>query len=224
MPSSVGSQSVGDMPRTDLEWLQGHFEALFVSDHRARLVVRHWGGEGLAPRFVFGRTRLGCMWRFGAGEADEVVRTLPLVDPEHEVWLSHLRSDDYARLPSTHRYRLRLGTSLWLGSRNTLQLHADVIDVRPITQGEPAGYRLEPAADDGHLVMIAAGTANGVTPLPDGRCPFHHDRHRMPLHEAPHMHTSMCLVARGATVPAIGDWVDVQRPLTMTAVDQYDWR
>ena len=155
---------------------------------------------------------------------DEVVRTLPLVDPEHEVWLSHLRPDDYARLPSTHRYRLRLGTSLWLGSRNTLQLHADVIDVRPITQGEPAGYRLEPAADDGHLVMIAAGTANGVTPLPDGRSPFHHDRQRMPLHEAPHMHTSMCLVARGATVPAIGDWVDVQRPLTMTAVDQYDWR
>jgi hypothetical protein len=71
--------------------------------------------------------------------------------------------------------------------------------------------------------MIGAGTANGVTALPDGRSPFHFGRRRMPLHEPPHMHTSMVLVATGDPLPTIGDRVDLQRPLTMTAVDRYDW-
>jgi hypothetical protein len=34
------------------------------------------------------------------------------------------------------------------------------------------------------------------------------------------MHTSMVLVDREQEPPAIGDWVDVQRPLITTWVDQ----
>ena len=72
----VDSQSVRNRPQIDLEWLDGHFEALCLSNRQARWVVRRAAGEGPPPRFVFGRTRLGCLWRFGASESDEVVRTL----------------------------------------------------------------------------------------------------------------------------------------------------
>jgi hypothetical protein len=37
------------------------------------------------------------------------------------------------------------------------------------------------------------------------------------------MHASMCFVPEGRIGPAIGDRVDVQRPLTMTLVDEFEW-
>ena len=73
------------------------------------------------------------------------------------------------------------------------------------------------------LVMIGAGTANGVHPLADGRSPFHFERTRMALLEPPHMHTSMIFVPDDEPCPRPGDWVDLQRPLTMTAVDELRW-
>jgi hypothetical protein len=53
--------------------------------------------------------------------------------------------------------------------------------------------------------------------------PFHFERTRLALHEPPHMHTSMCFVPAGMPRPDIGERVDVQRPLTMTTVDQFEW-
>jgi alanine racemase len=156
--------------------------------------------------------------------ADEISRRLGDIDADLEVWVSHLDAAAYASLPSTHRYRLRLGTSLWIGDRSLLELSADVLDVRPVDAGTPAGYRLGVVPGSGHLVMIGAGTANGVTPLPDGRSPFHFQRQRLALHEPPHMHTSMTFVPGGGPLPAIGDRVDLQRPLTMTTVDVVEWR
>jgi alanine racemase len=148
---------------------------------------------------------------------------LDQVDLELTVWVSHLDPTTYASLPGTHRYRLRLGTSLWHGDKSHLQLRADVLDVRRIRSGTPAGYHQTPVAHDGHLVMIGAGTANGVTALPDGRSPFHFERNRLALHEPAHMHTSMVFVPDGAPLPEVGGRVDVQRPLTMTTVDSYEW-
>jgi alanine racemase len=163
-----------------------------------------------------------------AGRPDDhrldVERAIADVDPSVPVWVSHLDADNYAALPPTHRYRLRLGTSLWHGDKSFLHLGTDVLDVRPVRAGQPAGYRQHPVAADGHLVMIGAGTANGVTELADGRSPFHHQRRRLALHEPPHMHTSMVFVAAGEPVPGIGARVDLQRPLTTTLVDEYEWR
>ena len=162
-----------------------------------------------------------------AGSADdhrqEIVARLPTIDPELPVWISHLDPATSATLPSSHTYRLRLGTALWHGDKSFLHLDADVLDVRPVRAGERAGYRLAPVDGDGHLVMIGAGTANGVAPLPDGRSPFHFARHRLALHEPPHMHTSMVFVPADEPVPAVGDRVDLQRPLTTTLVDEYVW-
>jgi hypothetical protein len=98
-----------------------------------------------------------------------------------------------------------------------------VLETRPIGAGTAAGYHQRSVRTDGHLVMIGAGTASGVTVLPDGRSPFHLERRRLELLEPPHMHTSMAFVPAGDRVPAVGARVDLQRPLTMTTVDAVDW-
>ena len=156
-----------------------------------------------------------------------VTAALADVDPSLPVWLSHLDADAYASLPDTHTFRLRLGTALWHGDKSALHLTADVLDVRPVRAGQSAGYRLGSVDTAGHLVMIGAGTANGITMIDEGASgslsPFHHRRERMILHEPPHMHTSMAFVPAGAPLPTIGDRVDVQRPLHMTIVDEYEW-
>lgn len=153
----------------------------------------------------------------------DIVRHLPQIDPSLDVWVSHLAPTTYETLPSSHRYKLRVGTYLWHGDREALRLEADVLDIRPVTAGQSAGYRLTPVPGDGTLVMIGAGTANGITSLTDGRSPFHFDRRRLNLLEAPHMHTSMVFVPSGSPCPVTGDWIDVQRPLTMTAYDELRW-
>jgi alanine racemase len=155
--------------------------------------------------------------------ANEIRQVLDHVDPDLTVWTSHLDPTTYASLPPTHTYRLRLGTSLWHGNKSLLQLGADVLDVRAVRAGDPAGYRQSVVVGDGNLVMIGAGTANGITPLPDGRSPFHFEQRRLVLHEPPHMHTSMAFVPDGTSVPDVGRRVDVQRPLTMTTVDTFEW-
>ena len=153
----------------------------------------------------------------------DIVARLPEIDTSLDVWVSHVAPATYETLPDSHRYHLRLGSYLWHGDRESLHLEADVIDARPATAGSRAGYHLTPVPADGTLVMIGAGTANGVHPLADGRSPFHFERTRMALLEPPHMHTSMTFVPDGEPCPRPGDWVDLQRPLTMTAVDELRW-
>jgi hypothetical protein len=154
---------------------------------------------------------------------NEIATLLDQLDPELDVWLSHLSPMACDSLPGTHRYRLRVGTWLWHGDKSFLHLTADVLATREVRAGDHAGYRLVPLPDDGTLVMIGAGSAHGIAPLADGRSPFHHRRRRLTLLEAPHMHTSMVFVPNGEPVPAVGDRVDVQRPLISTHVDRIEW-
>ncbi len=162
-----------------------------------------------------------------AGDDDDhrldIVRHLPDIDPSLDIWVSHLSPSTYESLPATHHYKLRLGTYLWHGDREALQLEADVLDTRQVDAGDRAGYRLSPVPADGTLVMIGAGTANGVTTLADGRSPFHFRHQRVGLLEPPHMHTSMVFVPAGEPCPTTGDWVDLQRPLTATTTDELRW-
>ncbi|MDJ0770384.1 MAG: alanine racemase [Ilumatobacter sp.] len=154
---------------------------------------------------------------------DQIVRQLPDIDPSLDVWVSHLAPTTYETLPDSHRYKLRLGTYLWHGDREALRLEADVLETRPVRAGMTAGYRLTEVAGDGTMLMVGAGTANNVVALPDGRSPFHFHRTRLALHEPPHMHTSMVFVPAGDACPGVGDWVDLQRPLTQTHVDELRW-
>ena len=158
---------------------------------------------------------------------DDIAHWLNVLDPEDEVWVSHLSLDGYAALRDAwpdRRFRIRQGTALWHGDKAALQLGAEVLDVRPARAGTVAGYRQVEMPADGRLVMVGAGTAHGVHPLPDGRSPFHFDGRRLPLLEPPHMHTSMVVAAAGAPAPDVGAHVDVQRPLISTYVDEVRWR
>jgi len=158
-----------------------------------------------------------------AGDPCEVDDWLARVPPGATVAVSHLDAaalhDLRARHPG-HRLPIRLGTALWHGGKEALALRADVVDVRPATT-PVAGYRHRalPVAG-GTLVMVGAGTAHGVRPLPDGRSPFHFARRRLDLVEPPHMHTSMVWVPDGAPCPTEGDEVDVQVPLTYVHPDR----
>lgn len=162
-----------------------------------------------------------------AGSDDEhierIVDYLPRLDPSMELWISHVSAEGLRALPDNRTWRVRLGTSLWHGAREALHLSAEVLDVRPVRAGERAGYRQVTVPGDGYLVMVGAGTANGVHPLDDGRSPFHHHRTRLPLVEPPHMHTSMLFCSDDSSCPSVGDWLDLQRPLTWTAIDELIW-
>ena len=167
-----------------------------------------------------------------AAQVAEIEAWLPVLDAEEALAdvplsVSHLDAPTVTALAARHphrRFELRSGTALWHGDKSCLHLGADVVDVRPVGAGTAVGYRGSVVPDDGWLVMVGAGSTHGVAPLPDGRSPFHHLRHRLALVEGPHMHTSMCFVPVDAPVPAIGDWVDVQRPLIAVAADEVIWR
>ncbi len=162
-------------------------------------------------------------------ELDALVPHLPT---DAEVWVSHLAPDAFHTLQQTHphrRWSVRVGTRLWHGvpRGGFLHLTADVLDTRPVRAGDVAGYRHTPVPFDGTLVAIGAGSSAGIALLDDAdparRSPFHFARHRLTLLEPPHMHTSLAVVAAGDPCPAVGDRVDVQRPLTTTVVDEVEW-
>jgi alanine racemase len=163
-------------------------------------------------------------------ESDRVAELeawLDAVDAGQPLWLSHLSPQSYGDLRSRHpdrQFRLRLGTALWHGDKSFLQLTADVLAVHDVRAGDCAGYQLIEVPGNGRLVLVSAGSAHGVAPLPDGASPFHFERTRLMMLEPPHMHTSMLFVPDGQSCPSQGDSVDVQRPLITTLVDRIDWK
>ena len=158
-----------------------------------------------------------------AGDAAEVEAWLPHLPGDAQLTVSHVDAGSLDRVRARHpgrRIVVRLGTALWHGDKSFLALRADVIEVRTVRARERAGYRLVDTPAAGTLVMVGAGTAHGVHPLPDGRSPFHFARRRLALLEPPHMHTSMVFVPAGDPIPAVGDEIDVQQPLTYVRVDR----
>lgn len=162
----------------------------------------------------------------------EVDAWMPLLPPTAEVWVSHLRPDTFHALSAAHparRFRIRVGTALWHGTPrgHFLHLTADVVQTQQVRAGETAGYLQTAVPFDATLVAIGAGSANGIALLDDAdptrRSPFHFQRQRLALLERPHMHTSLAVVPVGQRCPRVGDWVDVQRPLISTAVDELLW-
>jgi alanine racemase len=131
---------------------------------------------------------------------------------------AQLMSEDPKRAIET-----RMGTQLWHGTKEHFSLHAEVLAVHQCSAGETVGYRATTVPGDGRLVVIAAGTAQGVSPLPNGDSPFHFARTRMTLVEHPYMHSALTFVPEGQSCPEVGDVVDVQRPLTMVHADVVEW-
>jgi alanine racemase len=157
---------------------------------------------------------------------DEVEGWLADLPPELPLGVSHLDPSTYRRLIEQHgerRFHIRCGTSLWHRDKSLLYLSADVLDMHAVTEGETVGYTGATIPTNGHVVLVGAGSAHGVRSFDDGRSPFHFAHHRLQLLEPAHMHTSMLFVPSGQECPAVGERVDVQRPLTHTLVDELEW-
>jgi alanine racemase len=182
-------------------------------------------------------------------QLDEVERLMTDVVAaglDDTVWVSHLtvaELDTLRRRWPDVRFRPRIGTELWLGDRGCLQVRATVLDAHPVERGESYGYRGRTAPRRGHLLVVAGGTSHGIgLEAPAGeaglraravslakggleaaglvRSPYVVDgRHRL-FAEPPHMQASMLFLPAGATVPAVGDEVDVRVRFTTTHVDR----
>jgi alanine racemase len=163
----------------------------------------------------------------------EIRAWLPHLPPDLPLWVSHLSAASFRRLRtevSDRDVRIRVGTALWHGVQrgDFLRLTTDVLGVTPVRGGDRVGYHASIAPSDGSVVTLGAGTASGIAPLdtndPARRSPFHFARRRLALVEGPHMHASLVFVPGGEPCPAVGDEVDVQRPLVTTNADDVRWR
>ena len=122
-----------------------------------------------------------------------------------------------------NKIRARSGTALWLGDKSMTHLIADVLDIRSIGNGETAGYRNVKIKQDGAIAMIGVGTSHGVHLVGAELSPFHFNQQRLELVEPSHMHTSMVFIPKGEKLPQVGDYVDVQQPLTRVYPDIISW-
>ena len=151
---------------------------------------------------------------------------IPLIPTCVTLSLSHVSSTQLVVIRETFpttECEVRLGTALWHGDKSFFSLHSEVLAVHPIEKDNTAGYHCTAAPADGHIVVVAAGTAHGVSPLENGLSPFHFQQQRLTLLESPYMHSAMCFVPLGQPCPKIGDAVDVQRPLHSIAPDITLW-
>ena len=156
--------------------------------------------------------------------ADEVALLSAHLPSDLPIFASHIGAAVVSlreRIP--HRVVVRTGTSLWLGDKSMVTLQADVLAERSLSAGTVAGYRGSRVDDESQLVIVGCGSSHGVTALDDGRSPFHFAKQRLSMLEAPHMHTTM-LVTTNQPCPRVGDWVDVQQPMTRVAPDITVWR
>ena len=164
------------------------------------------------------------------------------------LFLSHLTPGEYAVLRERRpnlEIRPRIGTSLWLGDLGAMKARATVLDCHNVSRGERVGYRQRPMPRDGFLLIVAGGTSHGIgleAPkassgiLQRGKSvakggleaagfalsPFTIDDKQRWFAEPPHMQASMLFLPASATLPEVGDWVDVAVRYTTATFDSVD--
>jgi alanine racemase len=161
----------------------------------------------------------------GQDRSGEVSCWLELLNDNLPIHVSHLTAKQIGALRSQFPNRTfisRIGTALWLGDKSMMKLTADVLDVHPVAGGT-AGYRSTALPGSGHVVIVGAGSAHGVSEIVGVGSPFHFAHQRIALVEPPFMHTSMLFVPDGQRIPRVGENVDVQQPLTRVSADTISW-
>ena len=194
-----------------------------VASHDFLALVQHISAAGL--------TIHSCALHLPLHQSNEEIIAqlktwIPLIPTCVTVSLSHVSSTQLVVIRETFpttECEVRLGTALWHGDKSFFSLHTEVLAVHPIEEGNTAGYHSTAAPADGHIVVVAAGTAHGVSPLENGSSPFHFQQQRLSLLESPYMHSAMCFVPLGHPCPKIGDAIDVQRPLHSVTPDITLW-
>lgn len=162
------------------------------------------------------------------------------------VFVSHLTLDELEQLRTERpnlTIRPRVGTALWLGRLDTLQVRSTVLDVHTVQRGERVGYRQGRVPRAGHVLVVAGGTSHGIG-LEAPRAvagvagrgkavakgglaaaglslsPFTVDGRQRWFVEPPHMQASMILLPEGTAVPSVGDTIAAQVRYTIAAFDK----
>jgi alanine racemase len=152
----------------------------------------------------------------------------------NSIWLSHISAEDLIELKRrwpTIRWRVRVGTDLWLGARTCLTATATVVDRHRISSPERVGYRQDKIRS-GWLIVAAGGTAHGIgleVPTSGLRAlvkavfrlfgwnpsPFSWNGRALSFAEPPHMHNSL-LTLRTEQAPEIGEEIGLNVRFTTT--------
>jgi alanine racemase len=227
-----------DRPRVLLEGLTSMRRHGFTADDLRKLLVDGVAGvrvEGLALHLPMG----------GGDSTQEVADWLGL-GLQTRVFVSHLDNAQLGELARRHpevTLRPRVGTSLWLGDRAALRVTATVLDVHQLGRGQRAGYRQRRAPRDGHVVVVAGGTAHGIgleapTPAASARqraialarggldaaglalSPYSWQGRQRWFLEPPHMQSSMLFLPASVRPPAVGDELPVDVRFTTTTFDR----
>ncbi|HET7326784.1 MAG TPA: alanine racemase [Nocardioidaceae bacterium] len=226
-----------DRPRVLVEGLTSMRRHGLTMDELAHLVAHPPSGvriEGLALHLPIGI------------DATQEVRDWLALGLTRQVFVSHLSAGQLADLRTRHpdvTIRPRVGTSLWLGDRAALTVSATVLDVHAVTRGQRAGYRQRRVPRDGHLLVVAGGTAHGIgleapTAAASARqraialarggldaaglalSPYSWAGRQRWFLEPPHMQSSMLFLPASVPPPAIGAELGVEARFTTTAFDQ----
>ena len=154
------------------------------------------------------------------------------------VWISHIAAEDLLALKKEWpeiRWRVRVGTDLWLGARTSLTATATVMDCHQLSSGERIGYR-QSAPGKGWLIIASGGTAHGIgLEVPGGGIkglvksvlrafgwnpsPFSWNGRALSFAEAPHMHNSLLFLKNG-NPPKIGEEIGLNVRFTTTNFDE----
>lgn len=162
------------------------------------------------------------------------------------LWLSHLDDGELRTVRDAvggAPVRLRAGTRLWLGDRDSLSAYGTVLAAHDVRRGRRSGYRQRRAPGDGTLVVVSGGTAHGValsapTPAASARqrvvaagtgmleaggrslSPFTIAGRQRWFAEPPHMQVSLVRLPTGVVPPAVGEQVGCDVRLTTASFDR----
>ncbi len=181
----------------------------------------------------------------GGGHVEEVEHWLAAA-PASRWFVSHLEASELDALRRRHielELRPRVGTGLWLGDRLALTARATVLDVHAVRRGDRVGYRQRRIGRDGHLLVVAGGTAHGIAleaPAAAGSArqravslarggleavgqalsPYLVGGRQRWFIEPPHMQVSLIFLPASVEPPALGAELEVQGRLTTTSFDE----
>ena len=169
--------------------------------------------------------------------------TLSAIPADSTVWISHLYKPERMRKAFPNMtFHERIGTSLWLGEPDSLNVSATVLE----NHHEPksAGYRQRQVS--GNVIVVSGGTANGIglsAPTSDlslagrmksigrgiesafgkFRSPYRWKGKFLNFLEPPHMQCSM-LIYKGNQPPQKGEELAVRVRHTTTNFDGINFR
>lgn len=154
------------------------------------------------------------------------------------IWISHISPEDLLTLKNNWpdiRWRVRVGTDLWLGARTSLTATATVLDRHQISSKQRVGYR-QSAPGKGWIIVAAGGSGQGIgLEVPTGGVrsllktllrvfgwnpsPYSWNGQALSFVEAPHMHNSLLFIKKG-DAPEIGEEIGLNVRFTTTTFDE----